>query len=368
LLASKGIKCDVLYVGSEKGLEHRVADKEGIPFEAIQVGKLRRDRNALRLLSAANLRDAFKVPQGIAQAVGIVVRFNPDVVFATGGYVSVPVSVAARLCRKPLVIHEQTVRLGLANRLLARFATRVAISSAESLELIDASVRERAVVTGNPTRPDLANGDRYAALQALAWTGWTPGLPTVYVTGGSQGAVQVNQLLTALLPGLLTQANVLHQCGTRWLPELQERAAGLPPGLRDRYRLAGFVDDELPDALALADVLVARSGAGMVAELTALGKPSVLIPLSTAAGDEQAHNARHLARAGAAIALIGPDATPARLQQALDCLLADAQVRQEMAHAARQLGQPDATEALTLVVLELCIRPHRTLTPEQPSG
>src|SRR5882762_6739881 len=79
LLASKGIKCDVLYVGSEKGLEHRVADKEGIPFEAIQVGKLRRDRNALRLLSAANLRDALKVPQGIAQAVGIVVRFNPDV-------------------------------------------------------------------------------------------------------------------------------------------------------------------------------------------------------------------------------------------------------------------------------------------------
>ena len=368
LLGSAGVACQVLYAGTAGGLEARVAAEEGIPFVALPAGKLRRARNPLRLASPANLADAARVPLGVARAVRLVRRFQPDVVLATGGYASVPVGLAAWLCHRPLVVHEQTVRLGLANRLLAPRATAVALSAPASLALLPAGARARAVVTGNPTRAELARGSAQAALTRLGWRGWTAGLPTVYATGGAQGAQQLNQLVWALLPGLLARANLLHQCGPRWQAAGQRHAAGLPAGLRGRYLPVGFLGPELADVLALADVVVGRSGAGTVAELTALGKPAVLIPLVTAAGGEQAHNARWLAEHGACVALVGEEATPERLARALGALLDDRQARQRMAQAARRLGRPDATEALTRVVLACCAAQHPTPTQPSPPG
>lgn len=152
-----------------------------------------------------------------------------------------------------------------------------------------------------------------------------------------------------MLPWLLQQANVVHQCGPAHVEGLRVRAAGLP----GRYYLAGYVGAELPDVLALADVVIWRSGAGTLAEpaeLTALGKPAVFVPLASAAGNEQAHNARHLQEAGAALALEG-EVTGARVRDALGPLLAEAHLRQAMAERARAHGRPDAADRLVDEIL-----------------
>ncbi|MGW8779779.1 UDP-N-acetylglucosamine--N-acetylmuramyl-(pentapeptide) pyrophosphoryl-undecaprenol N-acetylglucosamine transferase [Streptomyces sp. NPDC055796] len=349
-LADVGSTLDVMWIGTAEGLEARVAPAEGIAFKTVATGKIRRSANPLKMLSASNVKDMARVPLGVAQARAIVSEFQPDVVLATGGYVAVPAGLAARLCRRPLVLHEQTVRLGLANRKLASSATRIAVSSESSLALLPADVRERAVVTGNPVRPEVLGGQADKAVEALNLFGFDRRLPTVYVTGGAQGAQQINAVIRDVLPWLLGHANVIHQCGPANVEGLRAASAGLDPVLAGRYHLTGFVGPELPDVLALADIVVSRSGAGTLAELTALGKAAVFVPLATSAGNEQAHNARHLAEAGAALALLG-EVTGQALQNAVGPLLTDPALRTAMAQRARAHGRPDAADRLVDVVL-----------------
>jgi len=352
-LAGLGIGLDVLWVGTATGLEARVAEREGIPFKTVATGKVRRSSNPLKLASPANIKDMGRVPLGAAQARSIVSDFKPDVVLSTGGYVAVPIGLAAKFCRRPLVIHEQTVRLGLANRALARAATRVAVSSEATLPLLPDSVRNSAVVTGNPVRPEVLMGRPDKAISALGLTGFDRTLPTVYVTGGAQGSVQINTAVRAILPWLLTQANVIHQCGATSIEESRRYAAQLPGEVRPRYMVTDFVGPELPDVLALAGVVISRSGAGTIAELTALGKPSVLIPLATSAGNEQEHNAVHLQEAGAAVALVKDAVTPEGLRTAVGPILASPGKRQHMAQQARTVGRPDAADRLTDLLLSV---------------
>ncbi|MFJ4676926.1 UDP-N-acetylglucosamine--N-acetylmuramyl-(pentapeptide) pyrophosphoryl-undecaprenol N-acetylglucosamine transferase [Kitasatospora sp. NPDC088783] len=350
-LAEEGRTVEVLWIGTAAGLEARVAPAEGIPFEPVATGKVRRSSNPLKLVSPANVRDMGRVPLGAAQARSLINEFRPDVVLATGGYVAVPVGLAARSCGVPLVVHEQTVRLGLANKVLARAATRVAVSSESTLPLLPESARRTAVVTGNPVRPAVLTGQADKAITALGLHGFDRLLPTVYVTGGAQGSVQINTLVSGILPWLLEHANVIHQCGPANEGTLRGPAEALPPHLAGRYFLTGYMGAELPDVLALADVVVSRSGAGTLAELTALGKAAVFVPLPTSAGNEQAHNAVHLQDAGAAVALVG-DVTAEGLRGALAPLLADPARRGAMAARSREYGRPDAAQRLVDVVLD----------------
>jgi UDP-N-acetylglucosamine--N-acetylmuramyl-(pentapeptide) pyrophosphoryl-undecaprenol N-acetylglucosamine transferase len=349
-LAAEGGTLDVLWIGTADGLEARVAPAEGIAFTTVATGKIRRSSNPLKMVSPANMRDMARVPLGVAQARKIVADFRPDVVLATGGYVAVPAGLAARMCRRPLVLHEQTVRLGLANRRLASSATRIAVSSESSLALLPDAVRSLGIVTGNPIRPEVLSGHADKAIETLELRGFDRRLPTVYVTGGAQGSQQINDTVRESLPWLLSHANVIHQCGPANAEALRQTAALLPPGPAGRYYLSGFVGPELPDVLALADVVISRSGAGTLAELTALGKPAVFIPLASSAGNEQAHNARHLENAGAAVALIG-EVTGASLRDAVSPLLTDPARRSAMAEQSRAHGRPDAADRLVDVIL-----------------
>lgn len=351
-LSIAGRSLEVLWVGTPNSLEARVAAGDGIRFDTVVTGKVRRYNNPLKIASPANVRDMGRVPLGVAQARRIVSEFHPDVVLATGGYVAVPVGLAAWMCGRPLVVHEQTVRLGLANRTLARRATRVAVSSASTLPLLPESARERAVVTGNPVRPELLHGKAPKAIESLRMYGYDVHRPTVYVTGGAQGSQQINTLVRDVLPWLLSYANVIHQCGPDNLAGLREYAAALPGDLAARYLLTDYVGPELPDVLALADVVISRSGVGTIAELTALGKTAVFVPLAASAGNEQVHNARHLAEAGAAVALLG-EVTPEDLRNAVGPLLADPGRRAAMAERARQAGRPDAADRLVDVLLSV---------------
>ncbi|QVJ00512.1 UDP-N-acetylglucosamine--N-acetylmuramyl-(pentapeptide) pyrophosphoryl-undecaprenol N-acetylglucosamine transferase [Nocardiopsis eucommiae] len=349
-LESTGHSLEVLWVGAADSLEQRVATTNGIAFEAVATGKIRRSKNPIKMVSPANVKDMTNVPRGVAQARSLVSDFAPDVVLATGGYVAVPVGLAARMCRRPLVVHEQTVRLGLANKVLARAGAQIAVSAQSSVALLPEGSQGTAVVTGNPVRPEVLTGQPQRAAEGLGFTGHDPELPTVYVTGGAQGSAQINNNVRDILPWLLTRANVVHQCGANNVDALRESAQGLDPALAQRYHLTAFVGPELPDVLALADVVISRSGAGTIAELTALGKAAVFIPLASSAGNEQAHNARHLQESGAAVALLG-EVNPANLQAAVEPLLADPATRDAIASQARSKGMPDAAERLVDVLL-----------------
>jgi UDP-N-acetylglucosamine--N-acetylmuramyl-(pentapeptide) pyrophosphoryl-undecaprenol N-acetylglucosamine transferase len=345
-LARRGQRGEVLWLGSAAGLEREAAARAGIPFRAIPTGKLR------RYLSIHTATDAVRIPAGVAAAWRQVRRFRPDVVFSTGGFVSVP-SVIAAARSTPMLTHEQTAILGLATRINARFADVLAVSYEQTAQRA-AAIHRRVVVTGNPVRASLANGD---AARALSRFGFDQERPVLYVTGGARGASPLNDRLAALLPGLLDRVQVVHQTGPASAnpdaARLAAERARWPTELQNRYQVVEFVGDELADLYAVASLIVGRAGAGTVAELAMLGKPAVLIPLPGTGGDEQTHNARLLAEAGGAILISQAEATPERLGALLRELLADPVRLSEMSAKARTVGRSDAASRLTDELLAL---------------
>jgi UDP-N-acetylglucosamine--N-acetylmuramyl-(pentapeptide) pyrophosphoryl-undecaprenol N-acetylglucosamine transferase len=348
LRARLGDGVDLAWIGSHAGLEATRVPAVGIAYHAIATGKLRRSF-ALRNVTDLTLR----VPAGLAQAWRLLGRLRPDVVVATGGFVAVPTALAAAARRRPLLVHEQVVVPGLANRLIARVAGRVAVSFAAAAAAFPPG---KVVVTGNPVRPELLAGDR---ARGAAGFGLDPGVPLVYVTGGALGSHRINRVVGEALPRLLAAAQCVHQCGENphddagWLAG---QAAALPEALRARYRVLPFVSEALADLYAAAALVVGRAGGGTVTELAALGLPSVLIPLPGARGDEQTANARVLADAGAAVLLPERELTADRLMGLLGELLGDPARLAQMAERARSLARPDAAERLVDLVLELAGR------------
>lgn len=345
-LRRRGALGEALWIGSKDGVEGEAAARAEIPFRSIPTGKLR------RYPSARTAADAGRIPLGVAQSWRLLRAFRPAVVFSSGGFVSVPTVVAAaRLA--PILTHEQTAIVGLANRVNARFADVLAVSWDETVAAA-ASLHRRVVVTGNPVRRSLAEGD--AAL-GFAHYGFDPALPLLYVTGGARGASPLNQRVGALLPDLLTSCQVLHQAGPASANEdaadLAQRQIAWPEPLRQRYRVVEFVRDELADVYAAASLVLGRAGAGTVAELAVLAKPAVLIPLPGAGGDEQTRNGRLLADAGGAVLLAERDATPVRLGRELRSLLNDRDRLRTMGDAARTVGRPDAATRLVDELIDL---------------
>jgi UDP-N-acetylglucosamine--N-acetylmuramyl-(pentapeptide) pyrophosphoryl-undecaprenol N-acetylglucosamine transferase len=243
-LAECGVEPELLWVGVRGGLEATIAQRAGIPFRPIITGKLRRSPNPRELVR--NVVDAFRIPIGILQAAITVARTRPAVVVSTGGFVSVPCGLAARIFGVPYLMHEQTLSLGLANRILARVATRILLSHDQSMDHVPEPARDRAVVTGNPIRAQILAGNPGKAFAGL---GLDPAVPLVLVTGGATGAQQINRMLTPALSDLLPHCQIVHQCGSHGLAEMQQVAAALPAHLAGRYRVVDFIHDELPDLL-----------------------------------------------------------------------------------------------------------------------
>lgn len=342
----------LLWLGTADGVERRMVAGQGIPFQPIEAGKLR------RYFSLQTAVDAARLPVGVLQALLALRRFRPDVVFSTGGFVSVPAVVAAALLRVPVLTHEQTAQVGLANRINLRFAAVLALPYEASRAYLPPT-RTRVVVTGNPVRADLLTGN---AAEGARRFGLTTALPTLYVTGGARGAHALNETVAQLLPGLLERYQVIHQCGPASAngdyPRLAALAVTWPAELRARYALREFVGDELPHVYALAALVIGRAGAGTVAELANLGKPAVLIPLPGTGGDEQTKNARLLADAGGAILLPEADLTPTRLAETIDRLFAAPDTLARMGEAARTQANPHAAEALADALLRLTQQPR----------
>ncbi|BDI28484.1 UDP-N-acetylglucosamine--N-acetylmuramyl-(pentapeptide) pyrophosphoryl-undecaprenol N-acetylglucosamine transferase 2 [Capsulimonas corticalis] len=343
-----------LYVGSEGGVEKGLAASAGVPFAGVQSGKLRRASRWYKMLSLQNLMDLFRIPVGVGQALGEVRKFRPDVVFATGGYVSVPPVIAGWSLRAPVLTHEQTVQVGLANQINARFAARIALSFEGALEELPPRIRPRAFVTGNPVRKVIFGGDRDRAREFCGFDPADDALPTVYVTGGARGARKLNLSLLEAMPELLTQCRVILQCGQNSdFETVTARVQELKDHLVRRVFVTPFLGSEIGDIYALADVVVGRSGAGTVTEVSALGKPALLIPLVPTGGDEQNRNARRLVEAGAAALLPNVDLDGARLAHEILALVGDPERLARMGKATLALARPRAAQDLAEAVIGL---------------
>lgn len=345
----------VRYVGSESGIEAKLAREAGLEFVGVASGKLRRSsRGLLGMLTLTNLRDAFRVPVGVGQALTAVRQFHPDVVFATGGYVSVPPVLAAAFLRIPILTHEQTVTVGLANKINGRFAQKIALTFEGALEELPPALRKKAFVSGNPVREVIFQGNRARALTRFGFSPTDEALPCVYVTGGAQGSQILNAAIKNALDPLLKHTRVLHQCGAREADVLTSFRATLPPALQQRWVVRPFIQaDEIGDAYALADLLVARAGAGTVTEAAALGKPAVFVPLVPTSGDEQTRNAQRSVDAGAAVILKQADCSAEALFDTLHALLTNPPRLVEMGENARKLATPHATETLADALMAL---------------
>lgn len=342
---------EVLYMGDANGLETRIVPAAGLPFVTITAGKLR------RYLSPRTVTDLGRVPVGMAQALRHVSRFRPDAAFTSGGYVSVPAGMAARAHGVPLVMHQQDVSPNLANRLLRPAATRISVSFPDSLRYFPKS---KTTLAGNPVRAEVLRMRGVSSAEAKARLGLNPTLPVVLVTGGSQGARHLNQAVAAALPALLPHCQVLHISGTLTYDATNiqaDAALAEAPYLRARYSLFAYLEAEMPVALAASDLVLCRSGAATLAELSVLGRPSVLVPLPPGfTGSPQLVNSQMFQRAGASALILDKDLTPETLTETLFSLLADDARRAAMARAASQFARPDAAVELARTVAELAKR------------
>ena len=317
---------EVHYIGSESGMENDlIAALNGVIYHGIATGKLR------RYFSWQNFIDPFRVVKGYFQARKLVQSIRPDVIFSKGGFVSVPVVLAAG--KIPVVAHESDYSPGLSNRIASRFTDKVCVSFEDTLPHVP---KGRGIFTGTPIRPALYEGNRE---RALAFTGLTGEKPVLLVMGGSLGAQKLNELVRAALPVLSKTYDVIHLCG-KGKNDCGCEACG--------YHQYEYIDKELPDLFALSDIALSRAGANSVFELLALNKPSVLVPLTSAStrGD-QLLNANYFEKKGYARVLDQNSVTAEELVSAIDEVYAD---RARYTAAMCADTRSDGTDAILQII------------------
>ena len=280
----KELGYDIHYIGSYEGIEKSLMEDIGIPYHGIASGKLR------RYFSLRNFTDPFRVLKGFFEARKLIKDLKPDVVFSKGGFVSVPVVIAAGRKHVPAIIHESDMTPGLANKLCFGSAKKICCNFPETLELLPS---DKAVLSGSPIRKELLEGDPE---EGRRFTGFTDNKPVIMVIGGSLGAANVNKAVRNILPKLLTKYNVIHLTGKG---KSDESLNGTPG-----YRQYEYIKDELKDLFALADVVISRAGANAICELLALKKPNILIPLpSGSSRGDQLLNAESFRKQGYSMVL-----------------------------------------------------------------
>jgi len=272
----------VYYIGSKNGIEKELILRQNIPYYPISSGKLR------RYLSIKNITDAFKVVIGITDALVVIKKVKPDVVFSKGGFVAVPVVLAAKLTSVPVIIHESDLTLGLANKICAPIAKSICVVFPETIDNMPKSQINKVTLTGSPIRSELFTGNPGRAQKLCNFNSISK--PTILVMGGSLGAVSINKCLRSCLTQLLLKYNIIHICGKNNVDNTINILG---------YMQFEYLDTQMPDILALADLIISRAGSNSISEFLALKKPNLLIPLplSSSRGD-QILNARSFENLG----------------------------------------------------------------------
>ena len=337
---------DVLVVGRKYvfegdqsfSLEYQTAMKLDIPFKPLTTGRLQRK------FTRYTINSLFKIPVGLTQATAILTKYKPDVVLSFGGYVSVPVALAAFILRIPIVIHEQTLEAGVANKLVAKFARKICISWEQSGKFFPAS---KLVLTGNPLRKEFIKGANRAER--------TTKFPVLYITGGSSGSHAINILIEGILEKLLEKYYVIHQAGDAGQYKDFERLTKLQSSfskeLSERYILSKFVEPaKVSDYLNLADLVIARSGMNTVTELICFGNPAILIPLPYGQHQEQLKNAQFIKDLGLAEIAEQNVLTPEKLYLKIQHMFDNMDMYKKNAPAAQELIDINAAEKIIEVI------------------
>lgn len=299
----------LLWIGQHEGMEKAIVEKAQLPYRSIAAGKLR------RYFSVQNFFDIFKVIKGFFQALSVLRKENPDLIFSKGGFVSVPVVWAASCLKIPIFVHESDSDSGLANRLASFHAKRVFVPYQETVKTFSPRLHDRIFVSGNPIREQFFHAD---ASRARKKYNLAENQPFILVLGGSSGSQQVNDLVQVIVPDLPHGCFVLHQMGDKLYTE----------STRENYVSVPFIHDDLPDCIAASTLVISRSGAGSVWELAMLRAATIFIPLGQR-GD-QARNAAVLENRRACISLSGAQATVENLRRVVIELLSDEEKREIM--------------------------------------
>ncbi|WMI81448.1 undecaprenyldiphospho-muramoylpentapeptide beta-N-acetylglucosaminyltransferase [Anaerotignum sp. MB30-C6] len=282
---------EVVYIGSEKGIERSLVEAEGIPYYSIPTGKLR------RYLSKENISDMLRVVKGVTEAKKLMKKLKPDLVFSKGGFVAVPVVLGAKANKIPVIIHESDLTPGLANKIAMPWAKTICTTFPETLGHIS---KKKGVHTGSPIRKELFEGSKERGLEKCGFDG---AKPVLLMMGGSLGAVKLNQCLRTELPKLLEKFDVIHLCGKGNLAKDLLHQKG--------YKQFEYVSAGLADLFAATDLIVSRAGSNSICEFLALKKPHLLIPLSKSASrGDQILNAASFAKQGFARVLPEEEMSP----------------------------------------------------------
>ena len=327
----KELGYDIQYIGSYNGIEKELIEPFGIPYHGISSGKLR------RYFSTKNFTDPFRVLKGFGEANKLIRDLKPDVIFSKGGFVSVPVVLAGKKNKVPVVIHESDMTPGLANKLSLPSAAKVCCNFPETLEHLPA---DKAVLTGSPIRQELLSGNKIAALDLC---GFSADKPVILVIGGRLGSVVVNNAVRLALPELLEQFHVIHLCGKGKLDASLNNVEG--------YAQFEYIKSELRDIFALADVVISRAGANAICELLALRKPNLLIPLSAnASRGDQILNARSFERQGFSVVIEEEELSKELLLESVRDLYAN---RDTYMSAMRKSTLQNSIETITNIIEEV---------------
>lgn len=293
---------DIHYVGSHNGIERKLIEEFHIPYHGISSGKLR------RYFDLKNFSDPLKVIKGYFEAKRILRQLRPDIIFSKGGFVTVPVVLAAKKRKIPVIIHESDITPGLANKIAIPAARKVCANFPETLKYLPDN---KVVLTGTPIRSELFSGNK---IKGLDFCGFTANKPVILIIGGSTGSKAINQMVRNILPTLLRDYQIIHLCGKD----------NLDPNLDNKkgYQQYEYIKQELSDLFAAADLVISRAGANTICELLALRKPNILIPLpqGSSRGD-QILNAESFEKQGYSYLLKEEELSGATLLEAIHNVL-----------------------------------------------
>lgn len=328
-IKNKAADVEFLWLGTKSGPEKKLVLAQGINFEELPAGKLR------RYFSGWNFLTQFIIIGGFVKAFWLIFKFKPQIILSAGGFVGVPVIWAGWVLRVPSLVHQQDIRPGLANKLTAPFAKIVTVTFSESQKYFP-----RAILTGNPVRRDIFSGDKD---RAIKFSKLEKDLPTLLILGGGTGALELNKIVFGAASELTKFCQVIHVTGGRLFGEVSEESAG-------RYHIFDFLAEQMKDAYAIADLVVSRAGLGTLTELAALGKPAVLVPMP---GSHQEDNAWYFKKNNAVRIMDQAELTPENFSGSIRELIGNRVELESLSRNMRGVMKLGAAGAMAEEVLKI---------------
>ena len=327
--------CEILFVGTKNGIESEIVPKAGFELKTVTVQGFKRK------IDLDNIKRVFKLCKGLEQSRRIVKKYKPDIVIGTGGYVSGPVLFNAAMNKRVTIVHEQNSFPGVTNKILSKVATKVLTSFEDSHKRFPEASQDKLVLTGNPVRKEILNSRKFIARKNL---GISEDKKMVLCYGGSGGSEKINDAMRLVIENMVKEdVAFIFATGKVYYDEFIETIKDIE--LKPYQRVMPYLDN-MADGLAASDIVIGSAGAISLAEITALGKPSIIIPKAYTAENHQEYNAKSIESQGAGIAILEKDLTPQSLNEAVFKLLGDKELLIDMANNAKKIGKPEAIDLI----------------------